>query len=77
MEPDVFYQRWATRLDEGLRDQFMMELAALITDEQARERRRLCTDPELYRAACDATAAEIREHMVKSSQPPTGTRKAS
>ncbi len=66
MEADAFYRHWAERLDEQWREEFMMELAALMAAEQARERRRLCTDAALYRAACDQTAAELRAHAHRN-----------
>jgi hypothetical protein len=61
MTPRDFFTRWAARLDDADRDDFMLELAALLTLEQARERRRLCTDPRAYRQAVEETAAEIRQ----------------
>jgi len=42
---------------------FAAELAALLDLERARERRRLCTDPALYREACEETASEIRRYL--------------
>jgi hypothetical protein len=66
MSPHDFYTRWASRLHEAHREQFLLELATLITLEQARERRRVCTDDRHYRDACDETAAEI---SVVSAEP--------
>jgi hypothetical protein len=59
--PNQFFDRWAGRLPESDREQFLMELAALLTLEQARERRRLCTDRDLYRRACEETSAEVKD----------------
>jgi hypothetical protein len=64
MTPNDFYRRWAPRIDADSRDGFLMELAMLMTVEQARERRRLCTDGRLYRQACEETAAELRRTDV-------------
>jgi hypothetical protein len=60
MSPHEFFRRWAPRIDADSRDEFLMELAMLMTVEQARERRRLCTDARVYRHACEETAAELR-----------------
>jgi hypothetical protein len=60
MSPHEFYRRWAPKVEAHSRDEFLLELAALLTVEQARERRRLCTDSALYREACEETAAEVR-----------------
>jgi hypothetical protein len=60
MHPQDFYRRWASRIPRVEREQFLTELAMLLTLEQIQERRRLCTDAKLYRDACQETAAEIR-----------------
>jgi hypothetical protein len=59
MSPSGFFRRWSAQLSIQSRDQFLLELATLLALEQARERRRLCTDVALYRKACEATAAEL------------------
>ena len=62
MTPHEFFTHWSERLGPEHRDQFMLELSMLLSVEQARERRRLCTDRRLYREACEETLAEIRDH---------------
>ena len=54
-----FIGRWAFNLREEYREVFIAELAKLLTLEQARERRRLCTDTALYQNACAETTEEI------------------
>ncbi|MBI2159754.1 MAG: hypothetical protein HYU25_05100 [Candidatus Rokubacteria bacterium] len=63
----VFIGRWAFHLPEEYREVFMTELAQLLTFEQARERRRLCTDTALYEQACEETAEEIRRYVTATS----------
>ena len=41
MTPHEFCTRWAARLDPAERDQFLLEVAILLTNEQALERRRI------------------------------------
>jgi hypothetical protein len=60
MSPHDFYRRWAPRIDADSRDEFLSELAMLMTLEQGRERRRICTDTKAYRQACEETSAELR-----------------
>ena len=50
-------------MPRAARAAFAAELAALLDLERARERRRLCTDPALYREACEETAEEIRRYL--------------
>jgi hypothetical protein len=64
MHPHDFYGKWASHIPRGEREQFLTELAMLLTVEQNRERRRLCTDARLYREACQETAAEIRRERA-------------
>jgi hypothetical protein len=64
MHPHDFYGKWASRIPRAEREQFLTELAMLLTVEQNRERRRLCTDAKLYREACHETAAELRRESV-------------
>jgi hypothetical protein len=65
MTLDEFYAHWAAKLGQADREQFMLELAVLVTVEQARERRRLCTDERLYLQACEQTAAEIAQQQAR------------
>jgi hypothetical protein len=67
MHPHDFYGKWASRIPRGEREQFLTELAMLLTVEQNRERRRLCTDAKLYREACQETAAEIRRESASAA----------
>jgi hypothetical protein len=60
MSPHEFFKRWAPELRIESHERFLVELAMLLTLEQARERRLLCTDTRLYREACEATAADLR-----------------
>jgi hypothetical protein len=62
MTSNEFFRRWSTRIDAVHREQFIVELAGLVTFEQARERRRLCTDTGLYRKACEETTADLAQH---------------
>jgi hypothetical protein len=72
MHPHDFYRQWASRIPRDEREQFLTELAMLLTVEQTRERRRLCTDTRLYREACQETAAEIRRENANRVLEPTG-----
>lgn len=61
MTPHEFCSRWASRLDPAERDQFVLELAILLTMEQALERRRLFAgggsyDPQLVAVVRDDEA---------------------
>jgi hypothetical protein len=60
---DEFRRRWEARISRSARATFAAELATLLELERARERRRLCTDPALYREACEETADEIRRYL--------------
>lgn len=60
---EEFRRRWQPRIPRTARSAFAVELAALLDLERARERRRLCTDPALYRDACEETAGEIRRYL--------------
>ena len=62
-----FIGRWVFYLPEEYREVFIADLAQLLTLEQARERRRLCTDTALYRKACEDTVAEIRRYVAGTS----------
>jgi len=64
---EEFRRRWEARIPRPTRSTFAAELAGLLELERARERRRLCTDPALYREACDATADEIRRYLKPSA----------
>lgn len=65
MTPEQFFERWAGHLPLRLRRRFLADLGALVAHEQARERRRLCTDEALYQRACADTAEEIRQYGVR------------
>jgi len=67
MTPHDFIGRWALHLPEECREAFIAEIAQFLTLEQARERRRLCTDAALYRKACEETAAEIWRYVARTS----------
>jgi hypothetical protein len=60
MSPHDFVRRWSPRISPESRDEFLMELAMVMTLEQGRERRRICTDTSAYRQACEETGAELR-----------------
>ena len=62
-----FIGRWVFYLPEEYREVFIAELAQLLTLEQARERRRLCTDAALYQKACEETAEEIWHYVARTS----------
>jgi hypothetical protein len=62
MTSKEFFQRWSSRIDAVSREEFMVELAGLLTFEQAQERRRLCTDATLYRRACEETGTDLAMH---------------
>jgi len=62
-----FIGRWAFHLPEEYWEVFIAELAKLLTLEQARERRRLCTDTALYQKACEETVEEIRSYVAGTS----------
>ena len=62
-----FIGRWALHLPKEYREAFIAELAQFLTREQARERRRLCTDTALYQKACEETAAEIWRYVARTS----------
>ena len=62
-----FIGRWAFHLPAEYREAFIAELAQLLTLEQARERRRLCTDAALYQKACGETAEEIWHYVAGTS----------
>ena len=67
MTPHDFIGRWALHLPEKYREAFIAEIAQFLTREQARERRRLCTDAALYRKACEETAEEIWRYVARTS----------
>lgn len=55
MTPHEFCSRWSAHLNPADRDQFLLELAVLLTHEQALERRRF-----LGHDAVDATGGRIK-----------------
>jgi hypothetical protein len=67
MTPHDFVGHWAFHLPEKYREVFIAELVKLLTLEQARERRRLCTDAALYQNACEETAEEIWRYVAGTS----------
>jgi hypothetical protein len=67
MHAHDFYRKWAARISRRDRDEFLTELAVLLTVEQNRERRRLCTDAKVYREACHETAVEIRRESARAA----------
>jgi len=67
MTPHDFVGHWAFHLPEKYREVFIAELVKLLTLEQARERRRLCTDAALYQNACAETAEEIWRYVAGTS----------
>jgi len=67
MTPHDFIGRWALHLPKEYREAFIAELAQFLTREQARERRRLCTDTALYQKACEETAEEIWRYVARTS----------
>lgn len=64
---EEFRRRWEARIPRPARAAFAADLAMLLELERARERRRLCTDPALYREACEETAGEIRRYLKPSA----------
>jgi len=69
MTPHDFVGRWALHLPEEYREAFIAELGQLLTLEQARERRRLCTDAAMYQNACEETAEEIWRYVANAASP--------
>jgi hypothetical protein len=67
MSPHEFFERWTPELRTESRERFLVELAMLLTLEQARERHLLCTDARLYREACETTAADLRRRDLSAS----------
>ena len=67
MTPHDFVGRWVLHLPKEYREAFIAELAQFLTREQARERRRLCTDAALYQKACEETAEEIWRYVARTS----------
>lgn len=65
MTRQEFIGRWAFHLPEEHREVFLADLVLLLALEQARERRRLCTDALLYARACAETADEIRRYASR------------
>lgn len=59
-----FFDRWASWVPIRARATFTADLLLVVTAEQARERRRLCTDRRLYEQACVRTAEEIEAHRT-------------
>ena len=58
----AFFLRWGAWFPPRVADEFQMELAVLVTLEQARIRRRLTTSFAAYRQACDETLGEAVLH---------------
>ena len=67
MTPHDFVGCWALHLPEEYREAFIAEREQFLALEQARERRRLCTDTALYQKACEETAAEIWRYVARTS----------
>ncbi len=63
-----FSQRWVPRVPGELRQAFVTELIELIQSEQARERRRICTDAALRAKAHEETAEDLRRYAASPAE---------
>ena len=63
--PEALYAKWAHLIDPSWRADFASDLEALAAHEQARERRRICSDSSYYRRSCEQTAEEIKQYVAE------------
>ena len=67
MSPDLFARKYLVMIDPSWRADFAADLEALAAHEQARERRRLCSDESYRRRAVETTKDEMQRFKAEQA----------
>jgi len=67
MTADLLLRKYAVMLDPSWRHDFAADLEALAAHEQARERRRICTDESYHRRAVETTKDEMQRFKAEQT----------